>query len=93
MHTIGKLAQQAEVTTDTVRYYEKEGLLVPTRKTDAGYRLYDENAVRRLRFIRQAQECSFSLAEIRDLPRYWELLREIRAELHLSGNGNGKESK
>lgn len=67
MHTIGKLAQQAEVTTDTVRYYEKEGLLVPARKTGAGYRLYDENAIRRLRFIRQAQECGFSLAEIRAL--------------------------
>jgi MerR family Zn(II)-responsive transcriptional regulator of zntA len=67
MHTIGKLAQHADVTTDTVRYYEKEGLLAPARKTDAGYRLYDEDAVRRLRFIRQAQQCGFSLAEIREL--------------------------
>lgn len=67
MHTIGKLAQQAEVTADTVRYYEKEGLLVPARKTGAGYRLYDEDALRRLRFIRQAQKCGFSLAEIREL--------------------------
>lgn len=67
MHTIGKLAQHAEVTTDTVRYYEKEGLLAPARKTDAGYRLYDEDSVRRLRFIRQAQQCGFSLTEIREL--------------------------
>ena len=67
MHTIGKLAQFAEVTTDTVRYYEKEGLLAPARKTDAGYRLYDEDSVRRLRFIRQAQQCGFSLTEIREL--------------------------
>ena len=67
MHTIGKLAQNAEVTIDTVRYYEKEGLLAPASKTDAGYRLYDEDSVRRLRFIRQAQQCGFSLTEIREL--------------------------
>ena len=67
MHTIGKLALQANVTTDTVRYYEKEGLLVPTSKTGAGYRIYDEEAVRRLRFIKQAQQCGFSLTEIREL--------------------------
>lgn len=67
MHTIGKLAAEADVTTDTVRYYEKEGLLVPASKTGAGYRLYDEDAVRRLRFIKQAQQCGFSLTEIREL--------------------------
>ena len=67
MYTIGKLAQHAEVTTDTVRYYEKEGLLTPVSKTDAGYRLYDGDSIRRLRFIRQAQQCGFSLTEIREL--------------------------
>lgn len=67
MRTIGKLALQADVTTDTVRYYEKEGLLAPASKTGAGYRLYDEDAVRRLRFIKQAQQCGFSLMEIREL--------------------------
>lgn len=67
MYTIGKLAAQADVTADTVRYYEKEGLLIPARKTDAGYRLYDEGATRRLRFIRQAQQCGFSLGEIAEL--------------------------
>jgi DNA-binding transcriptional MerR regulator len=65
--TIGKLAISADVTTDTVRYYEKEGLLAPARKTDAGYRLYDDAAIRRLRFIKQAQRCGFSLTEIREL--------------------------
>lgn len=67
MLTIGKLAREAGVPPDTVRYYEKEGLLAPARKTDAGYRLYDEDAARRLRFIRQAQQCGFSLAEIGEL--------------------------
>ena len=67
MYTIGKLAQKTDLTTDTVRYYEKEGLLAATRKTDAGYRLYDEDAARRLRFIKQAQQCGFSLGEIGEL--------------------------
>jgi MerR family Zn(II)-responsive transcriptional regulator of zntA len=67
MYTIGKLARQADVTADALRYYEKEGLLAPARKTDAGYRLYDEDAVRRLRFIRQAQRCGFSLGEIGEI--------------------------
>ena len=67
MLMIGKLAREAGVTPDTVRYYEKEGLLAPARKSDAGYRLYDEDAARRLRFIRQAQQCGFSLTEIREL--------------------------
>ena len=67
MYAIGKLAQHVGVTTDTVRYYEKEGLLAPTGKTEAGYRLYNEDAVLRLRFIRQAQQCGFSLNEISEL--------------------------
>lgn len=67
MHTIGKLAREAQVTTDTVRYYEKAGLVVPATKTDAGYRLYDEDALRRLRFIKQAQHSGFSLSEIGEL--------------------------
>ena len=67
MLTIGKLALGAAVTSDTIRYYEKEGLLTPAAKTSAGYRLYDEQAIRRLRFIKHAQQCGFSLSEIRDL--------------------------
>lgn len=67
MFTIGKLARRAEITTDAIRFYEREGLVVPTAKTDAGYRLYEDHALRRLRFIKQAQQCGFSLTEIRDL--------------------------
>lgn len=67
MLTIGKLALSADVTTDSVRFYEKQNLLSPARKTYAGYRLYDDTALRRLRFIKQAQQCGFSLAEIREL--------------------------
>lgn len=67
MLTIGKFAAKAAISVDAVRYYEQEGLLRPARKTEAGYRLYDEDAQRRLHFIKHAQECGFTLAEIRQL--------------------------
>lgn len=65
--TIGKLAALAEVSTDALRYYEREGLITPVSKSDGGYRLYGEDAARRIRFIKQAQHCGFTLADIREL--------------------------
>ena len=67
MLTIGKLARESGLSADALRYYEKERLLAPAKKTRAGYRLYGEDAMRRLRFIRHAQQCGFSLAEIREM--------------------------
>ncbi|BAP89037.1 MerR family transcriptional regulator [Burkholderiales bacterium GJ-E10] len=67
MLTIGKLAKARDISPDALRYYEREGLLAPSTKTDSGYRLYSEDAVRRVRFIQQAQACGFTLAEIREL--------------------------
>jgi DNA-binding transcriptional MerR regulator len=67
MFTIGKLADIAGVSSDTLRYYEREGLIEPAGKSPAGYRLYDKDSARRLRFIKQAQQCGFTLAEIREL--------------------------
>jgi DNA-binding transcriptional MerR regulator len=65
--TIGALSRQSRVSIDSVRFYELEGLLRPAGKTPSGYRLYTESAVRRLAFIRRAQEYGFSLSEIRGL--------------------------
>ncbi|TAL72887.1 MAG: heavy metal-responsive transcriptional regulator [Burkholderiaceae bacterium] len=65
--TIGKLAKLAEVSTDTLRFYEDESLLIPAGKTEAGYRLYGQDAVRRLDFIKHAQHCGMTLSEIRQL--------------------------
>ena len=65
--TIGKIAELSGLTTDSIRYYEKEGLISPLQKSSAGYRLYDDEAVRRLHFIKQAQHCGFSLAEVLQL--------------------------
>ena len=53
--TIGEVARAAGVATTTLRYYEREGLLAPTERSRAGYRLYDDGAVERLAFIRAAQ--------------------------------------
>jgi len=67
MLTIGKVAALSDVSTDTLRYYEREQLLTPAAKKESGYRLYDEGALRRVHFIKQAQQCGFTLAEIRQL--------------------------
>lgn len=67
MYTIGKVAKRAGVSADTLRYYETEGLVAPASKTAAGYRLYDNEAVRRIRFIKHAQHCGFTLSDIKEL--------------------------
>lgn len=65
--TIGKLARQANVGVETLRYYERRGLIEPQRRTDAGYRLYGDDARQRLQFIRRAQALGFSLDEVAEL--------------------------
>jgi len=64
-YLIGQLAKAAGVKTDTVRFYEKSGLLPRTERTAAAYRVYDETALKRLLFIKQAQSLGFSLDEIK----------------------------
>ncbi len=61
---IGELAREAGVKSDTVRFYEKQSLLPKPTRTAAGYRVYDEAALKQLRFIKQAQSLGFSLQEI-----------------------------
>jgi MerR family transcriptional regulator, copper efflux regulator len=65
--TIGWVARRAGLAIDTVRYYEREGLLEKPARTSSGYRQYPADAVARLRFIRQAKELGFTLSEIREL--------------------------
>jgi MerR family copper efflux transcriptional regulator len=67
--TIGKLANAAGVGIDTVRFYERAGLLNKPRRTASGYRLYATSDVARLRFIRRAKGLGFSLEEIAELLR------------------------
>lgn len=65
--TIGKLAFETQLSTNALRFYEREGLLAPASKTGSGYRLYDQAALARVRFIKQAQHCGFTLTEIQAL--------------------------
>jgi MerR family copper efflux transcriptional regulator len=65
--TIGTVAKRAGVPIDTIRYYEREGLLPEPLRRSSGYRSYNETAVRQLRFIRRAKDLGFTLDEIRDL--------------------------
>ena len=65
--TIGKVADQGGVKVQTIRYYERRGLLPKPARTAAGYRTYSDDAIRRLRFIKQAQALGFSLSEIEEL--------------------------
>ena len=61
------MAARAGVSIDTVRYYERSGLLAPQTRLASGYRRYGELQVSRLRFIRRAQELGFSLKDVRQL--------------------------
>lgn len=65
--TIGRVASAAGVGIDTIRYYEREGLLPEPERRLSGYRDYTPDAVTRLRFIRRAKELGFTLPEIREL--------------------------
>lgn len=65
--TIGKLARQADVGVETVRFYERRGLIEDPPRRDSGYRQYPPETVDRLRFIRRAKELGFSLDEIGEL--------------------------
>ncbi|MBN9661640.1 MAG: heavy metal-responsive transcriptional regulator [Acidobacteria bacterium] len=64
---IGKAAQQTGLSVDTIRFYEKEGLLMEPPRSEGGFRLYTARSIEHLQFIRKAQELGFSLSEIREL--------------------------
>lgn len=65
--TIGALARDSGVNLETIRFYERSGLLPAPQRSAAGYRHYQQMDVRRLRFIRRGRELGFSLEEIRSL--------------------------
>jgi MerR family mercuric resistance operon transcriptional regulator len=65
--TIGEVAEQANVHVETLRYYERRGLIAQPPRSTSNDRLYPEDAVRRVRFIKRAQELGFSLKEIKEL--------------------------
>jgi Hg(II)-responsive transcriptional regulator len=65
--TIGELARTAHMNLETIRYYERKGLIPEPPRTAGGHRAYAPSAAKRLQFIRRAQELGFTLAEIKEL--------------------------
>ncbi|MDQ3711260.1 MAG: MerR family DNA-binding protein [Acidobacteriota bacterium] len=65
--TVGELAKRSEVNSQTIRYYERQGLLPKPPRSESGYRAFPLESVERIRFIKQAQELGFSLNEVKEL--------------------------
>lgn len=81
-YSIGELAQQAAVHVETIRYYERIGLLASPPRTEGGHRLYSEAHLKELNFIRRSRDMGFTLQEIRHL-----------LNLVMSGNACGEVQK
>jgi len=64
---IGEVAKETGLTVDTIRFYEKQGLLKRSTRTEGGFRLFGPNEIQALKFIRKAQDLGFSLQEVREL--------------------------
>lgn len=67
MYRIGKIAKLADVTPDTIRYYEKQQMMEHEIRTEGGFRLYTDKDLQRLKFIRHARQLGFTLESIREL--------------------------
>ena len=65
--TIGQLARKAEVNIETIRYYQRLGIITEPQKPEQGYRIYPPQSVDRILFIRRAKQLGFSLKEIAEL--------------------------
>lgn len=78
--TIGQLARESGVRTDTIRYYETLKLIEPVGRTSSGYRLYDSDSAKRVMFIKRAKSLGFKLSEIQSL-----------LELHASDSGTAQD--
>ncbi|MDY0924712.1 Zn(2+)-responsive transcriptional regulator [Leclercia sp. CFBP8987] len=67
MYRIGEIAKLADVTPDTIRYYEKQQMMEHEIRTEGGFRLYTDKDLQRLKFIRHARQLGFTLESIREL--------------------------
>jgi MerR family mercuric resistance operon transcriptional regulator len=84
MLTIGRLAQASGVNLETIRYYERIGLLQPPPRTAGGHRAYEDAHRRTLRFIRRARELGFTIEQVRELLKLSENAQPCGAVLAIS---------
>ncbi|QMV44542.1 heavy metal-responsive transcriptional regulator [Cohnella cholangitidis] len=66
-YTISQIARESNVNIETVRYYEKRGLISKVARNESGYRIYTQDDVKDIQFIKRAQEIGFTLEEIREV--------------------------
>jgi Predicted transcriptional regulators len=89
---ISEAAEQAGVNVQTVRYYERRGLLPKAPRRASGYREFPADAVARVRFIKRAQELGFSLDEVESSSSFSEVRDETAGESGRSPNGESPRS-
>ena len=80
---IGQLAKRTETTVETIRYYEKEGLLPEPSRSEGNYRLYRDEHIERLKFIRHCRTLDMTLDEVRTLLRYRDMPDEDCGDVNI----------
>lgn len=66
-YKIGEIAKRANVNIETIRFYERKGLISPTKRLESGYRIFSEEVLKRIKFIKHAKNLGFTLNEILEL--------------------------